>query len=539
MGFLKDVATAFKPSNIAKGIDAARNPPSQEEIEASLQSLTPEQRAKYDKNMEAVEQGRAEARASYGEAKAINDSNRVLEGEAGRYLHGSPIDLMGDPDEIEAKIQGDGVFSFVKEQRAARKGEFKEGLRQTFNISEVKELEDPQERARVAAAERAARDAARAPFRAPEPATTQITRIATRGKTQVAELLTYLYEHGFAAHPEVVFGVYRVPDRISGPLTPQSEKGRVVEWDIVHEPLPAGARPDPTHAPLVATSFRGDEQWVARRYGEPSVLDEDLGLAYCLHAGIAPERCLGLARISEFRALGGGSEDHNPIRSLVKGIVAIHPQDQDGAFERMRAAAPLELPADVAGPAGVHVEVLNWEAIGKAVHLKIMRPPPVPSPFPHLPATPQELLRAYLEIVGVRAADCYSTQATVDDPRELVQGGMFTTNLGPKQPCADGKSRMRTHGCQHVVFAYRDRPEYVAGRERWDAYMADALQAKLRNGLGLRPAVAVADDLGGVPTKPLRAMLRVAEFIDAIDDWGDERVPPYRYCWPAVETTIL
>ncbi len=540
MGFFKDVATAFKPSNIAKGLDAARNPPSQEEIDAMVSQLTPEQRAKYEANMAQVERGRQEARESFAQAQEIEDRTRVLDGPAGRYLHGSKMDLMGTPDEVEARIQQDGVFSFIKDQREARKGEFKEGLRQTFNVQEVKQLKDPAERAQVAAAERAARDEAKAPFRAPAPAQVQISRIATRGRTQLAELLTHLYEHGFAAHPESVFGVYRVPDRISGPMTPQSEQGRVVEWDIVHEPLPAGAQPDPTDAPLVATSFRGDEQWVARHEGQPSVLDEDLALAYCLHAGIGPERCVGLARISEFRALqGGGDDGPDPIRSLVKGIVAIHPQGADGAFERMRAGAPLDLPTDVAGPAGVHVEVLNWEAIGNAVHLKIMEPPPVPSPFPYLPATPQELLRAYLEIVGLRAADCYSAQATVDDPRALVQGGLFTTNMGPKQPCADGQARMRTHGCQHVVLVYRETPDYAAGRARWDAYMAEVLQANLRNGVRLRPTVAKQDDLGGISFKPLRAALRVAEAIDRLDDWGAETVPPYRYCWPPAETTIL
>lgn len=539
MGFFRDVATAFKPENIKKGLDAARNPPSQEEIDAAVAQLPPEQRAKYEENMAAVERGRREAQESYAQAKAIEDQHRRLGGPAGRYLHGSPMDLMGDPEEIERKIQQDGVFGYVKEQRQARKGELMEGVRQTFGIQEVKQLKDPAERARVNAEERAARDAARAPYRAPAPAEVRISRLATRGRTQLAELLTHLYESGLAAHPETVFGVYRVPDRISGPLTPSSERGRVVEWDIVHEPPPAGARPDPTDAPLIATSFRGDEQWVARALGQPSVLDEDLALVYCLHAGIAPERCVGLARISEFRSMEQGEDDSDPIRTLVKGVVAIHPRGEDGAFERMRAAAPLDLPTDVAGPAGVHVEVLDWETIGRAVHLKIMEPPPAPSPFPYLPSTPQELLRAYLEIVGLRAADCYSAQATVHDARALQQGGMFTTNLGPKQPCADGKARMRTHGCQHVVLVYRDRPEYAAGRDRWDAYAAEVLQAALRIEPGVRRVVAQQDDLGGITFRPLRAALRAAEFIDRIDDWGAETIPPYRYCWPPATPTIL
>lgn len=530
MGLFKDVLVAFKPSNLAKGLEAARNPPSAEEIEASLQYLSPEQRAAYEANMAEVERGRAESRAAYEEAKTISDGARVLEGPAGRYVHGSPIDLMGDPDAIEAKIQQDGVMAFVRETRQARKGEFKEGLRQSFGIREVKELKDPAERARVAAEQRAARDAARAPYRAGQPADVRISRLATRGRTQLQEVLAHLRETGLSGQPARVFGVYRVPDRISQTLTPHSEQGRVVEWDIVHEPLDGGGAP----AGLpVATSFRGDELWVARRVGEPSVLDEDLALAYCLRAGIGPEQCLGFARVSEFRSVRGEGDDDSSghIRSLVRGVVAIHPEVPHAAFEEMRAAAPLDLPNDGAALAGVHVEVLNWEAIGRAVHLKIMHPPPVPSPFPYLPSTPQELLRAYLEVVGVRAADCYSVQATVDTPDPQIQGGFFQTNIGPKQPCADGKDRMRTHGCQVVVLVYRDTPAYAEGRARWDAYMTDVLQARLRNGIRVRPALDLPPDLDGLPS-PLRAGLRVAEFLDRLDEWGTETVPPFRYCWP-------
>lgn len=35
MGFLRNVVTAFKPMNLAQGIEAARNPPSAAQIEAS------------------------------------------------------------------------------------------------------------------------------------------------------------------------------------------------------------------------------------------------------------------------------------------------------------------------------------------------------------------------------------------------------------------------------------------------------------------------------------------------------------------------
>jgi hypothetical protein len=529
VGLFKDVLTAFKPENLKRGLDAARNPPNQAEIAAAVAQLSPEQRAAYEANMAQVAKGEEESRQAWNEAKALTDRLRVLDGPAGRWLYGIGMAEVGSPDEINAQIAEKGVWTVVQEMRAKQKGEFKTALKQSFNISAVEQEDDPAERVRIAAAERAARDAARQPYNAPVHARIAISRLATRGETQLAELLAHLTASGLASRPDHVFGVYRVPDRISGPLTPQSEKGRVVEWDIVHTPLPAGEAGG--EAPCVTTSFVAEDRWVGRRIGEPSILDEDLALDFCAQAGIGPELCLGLARVSEFRTLHPGPEDSN-LRTIVKGVVAVHPPEHSGAYLRMRDAAPLDAPDPASH--GVHMEVLNWEHVGRAVHPKIHHPPSVPSPFPYLPSTPQELLRAYLEVVGVRPADCYSAQATVDHPSELIQGGFLTTNLGPKQPCADGKERMRTHACEWVIVAYRDRPEYAQGRGRWAAYQRDVLMAHLENGMRLRPRLT-PDDLSDVPS-PLRGVVKAAEAIDQIERLGidHEWLPPYRYCWPPV-----
>ena len=146
------------------------------------------------------------------------------------------------------------------------------------------------------------------------------------------------------------------------------------------------------------------------------------------------------------------------------------------------------------------------------------------------------MLRSYLEVVGLRPEDCYSAQATVDSAHELVPVNLLSTNLGPKQPCADGKDRMRTHGCEQVVIVYRDRPEYAEGRARWAAYQEQVLQAGLHKGVRLRPVVTSDDD--GVP-RFLRPIVRTAEFLGRFDpdywfDGADEVLPPHRYCWPPV-----
>jgi hypothetical protein len=534
MGFLKQFVTAFKPSNLKQGIGGAFTPPTPEQIEASLASLTPEQRAAYDANMRAVSQAQAEGQAAFQEALGIEDAHRVLRGPAGRYVYGTSLADGPSADELTRIATEQGAWATYQHVRQERQGDLTNAVRQTFNRDPVAQEDDPAARVRIQAEERAAREAARAPYRAPHAQPVAISRLATRGATQLAEVLAHLQGSGLGAHPERVWGVYRVPDRISGPVTPHSEQGRVVEWDIVHLPVDPAAHADPTLDEIVATSFRASDRWVARRVGEPSVLDEDLAVAFCSWAGIGPERCLGVARISEVRALrDGDSDSHDSLRPLVRGVVALHPRESSGMFDHLAASAPFALPEPAA--LGVHVEVLNWAAVAQAVHPKIHHPPSVPSPFPYLPSTPQELLRAYLEVVGVGPADSYGVQATFDQPTALEQGGLFTTNLGPRQACADGQDRMRTHGCEHVVIAYRDRPEHVEGRARWQAYQDDVLRAHLHKGTGIRPLVTPSDPFHDVDSGFVRGALQVAQAIDWLDTAGMERLPPLRYCWPPVE----
>jgi hypothetical protein len=163
---------------------------------------------------------------------------------------------------------------------------------------------------------------------------------------------------------------------------------------------------------------------------------------------------------------------------------------------------------------------------------------PVPSPFPYLPSTPQELLVTYLEVVGVAAKDCYGAQVTIDRPRELSGrlGPGGSTNMGPKQPCADGESRMRIHGADLVVVTYRDSPAYVEGRARWAAYQEQVLQAHLERGTDVRPPVTSDRMTHGVSNPLLRAGAHVLDKLNDMDEWMEGGWPnPYRYCWPPVD----
>lgn len=156
------------------------------------------------------------------------------------------------------------------------------------------------------------------------------------------EVTSYLASSGLAARPDLVYGVYRVPDHIH-PGSLRGEKGGMVEWDIVHaatETLPPAAT-----APA-AVAFAGTDHWVARAVGEPSVLDEDLALAYPAQAGIGPEQCLGVARHLSVRNHGGGDDGIGLTLSLVTGVHAFHPAGLGAsALEQLRAARPLPLAA--------------------------------------------------------------------------------------------------------------------------------------------------------------------------------------------------
>src|SRR4029079_13163495 len=94
--------------------------------------------------------------------------------------------------------------------------------------------EDPEERARIAATEREARDRARAPYAAPHRPDVAFTRFATTGREQFDDLVGALRQSGLAAHPERVYGVYRVPDRFDH--SRNGEGGAYLEWEIAHEP---------------------------------------------------------------------------------------------------------------------------------------------------------------------------------------------------------------------------------------------------------------------------------------------------------------
>ncbi len=378
----------------------------------------------------------------------------------------------------------------------------------------------------VMLAERAARDRAREPYLAPVRHPITIDRVATRGVGGWGEVTDYLAASGLAASPHLVYGVYRVPDRINPGLT--GERGGVVEWDVVH----AAEGPTARAAVPVAVRLPAEQRWVLRSVGRPSVLDEDLVVAVTALAGVGPERMLGISRDLRMTSSGGGDGDGpGSVVARVVGVGFIVPAGAEAAaVAEVVRRAPVQVPEGA--PSDVHIAVLEWDAIAQAVHPARRERPRMPSPFPYLPATPQELLRAYLEVVGVDPADTHGVQVTYDEPMDLLgrstgRSWLRSSYGGDKIMCADGTARGRLAGGEHIVVVYRDRPEYVEGRDRFAAYAREVLRADLDRAGHMR---------GAVP-KRTPALLRAAERVGDVvmffsDDSAGSGPPPPRYCWP-------
>ena len=187
------------------------------------------------------------------------------------------------------------------------------------------------------------------------------------------------------------------------------------------------------------------------------------------------------------------------------------------------------------GVPGTHVEVLNWSAVTQAVHPRPQRLPEAPSPFPYLPSTPQEVLLAYLEIVGIKPADCFGAAVTIDrffECGEILNVREDQISLAhlkltdaTKLPCADGTYRRRLHSGtrdrDHLSRqpGLRGRPPALTRLQR------GVLFARLHQKTDARRPIAGAyDDLGVLGS----ALRRIERFDNAA-----ERISSLRWDGPA------
>jgi hypothetical protein len=486
----------------------------------------------------------AAAAARLADARAARQAEldaKALRGPAGAYLHGTVDGAIGmttapavPPPTLE---EGASLRQRFAASREWAKQMEQQVQQERARFAPPPPIRDVALRQQIADEERRIRDSFRFGYRSPDAWPVVILRFMVSADDQLGGVARVLAATGLAARPDLVYGVSRVPDRIGGKKI-RTDDG-VVEWEITHaslDPLtPIEAQPD-------IVWFDGTETWVARAAGDPSVLDEDLVLALSATTGIPPEQSLGIARLVTTDVHAG--DDAAPtVRAVVRGVALFHRnQTARGAIEEFQGLRWMILPPGP--PPGVHVEVLNWAAVAAVVHRDSHDLAEIPSRFAYLPSTPQELLTAYLEVVGVWPGDCWSAQTTRDQPGNLLQagasggdGGWDERVRGEPLPCADGVLRRRVQGTTLVVVAYRDRPSYAEGRERWDAYQRDILQADLRLETGSwRP---VQDGLHpGVP-KLFKGAAKALDTVEKVASWEDRLTlregvdfKPHRYCWP-------
>lgn len=488
-------------------------------------ALTPEQRAAYEANRAAV----AAAQEEVAEAAARRFADRPLQGPAGEWLY-APTTPAANPDDL-ASMSTAALLELEGQRQKEMWGEL---LRNPFGGRDDPPPPPPpvsSDPAVQAAAELQARVDARAPYLAPERGPIRVTRIPGDGGDDLREVRDFLASSGLSARPDLVFGVHRAPDH--HPMSSLLGRKRAyVEWDVIHAdvgPLPPGPLPE-------VVTIDAEERWVERAVGEPSVLDEDVAIAYLAAAGVGPDRTLGIARRMDVRSLDA-DESGGASMALITGVHVLHAPP--GALEAFAATRPVIIPFE--GMAGIHVEVLNWLAIAQAVCPDPHRPAPVPSPFPYLPGSALELLVSYLEVVGIHPAHCFAAAVVEDRPRDIEgssSAGPFTvrTNVGTEELCADGEHRRRLHAGRHVVVAHLDAPAYQDGRARWAAYQRDVLQATLENETGARRPVEPTrlGHLPGGAEVAVRVAEGIGEFIDGDHEWLTD-FPRHRYCWPPVD----
>jgi len=201
----------------------------------------------------------------------------------------------------------------------------------------------------------------------------------------------------------------------------------------------------------------------------------------------------------------------------IRGVGVFHVPTPYAATVRVRLETNRPVVRAPGGP--VHIELLDWGAIVTRTNVFRNGPAPTPSDLAHLPSTAEELLVAYLSVVGVRSQDCYNASVTVTQLRSI-------SGTGPKMPTSDGEARHRHLHGDTVVVAYRDGPDYAAGQLRWAAYQRDVLMARLDH------LSAHRDPVHPPPPGWERALVRIEKvfhFFDGEAAEGQDR-SPHPYC---------
>ena len=290
------------------------------------------------------------------------------------------------------------------------------------------------------------------PPRSPSPASPR------RAATQLEDVVARAAVLGLAAHPERVFGVYRVPDR-SRPQPQAGGQGAASSGRSrtrpARSPPAADERPDRRASSARTTGRRAGR--ASRRCSTRTSPARSSPAR-----GVEPEDCFGLHRLLNVRGRDTEDEQVTGCRSSRASCCS---RGRWTAIPAAQQAMTAEAPLAARPPPPFHVEVLDWEAVAAWVVTAPLRPAarPVAAPAPaeHLAAS---CSWPTCEVVGVRSEDTLR-RAGDAHRRPLARRPLDGELEEPREAEAAARRRQDAamHVAEHVVIAYRDRAEYEAG----------------------------------------------------------------------------
>ena len=266
------------------------------------------------------------------------------------------------------------------------------------------------------------------------------------------------YPSAAVAHPgHLVDGRLGVKAGAAGPIDLPW-----VEWTVVHAAGPELATALAEAAAVVATASHGPppdvehvtldraETWLRRPKTDPVPFDEDVAALLC-HAGrVDPAASLGVHRVLSWGVWGPAEQRHVMVEPTGVGLLG-RPEARLGeARSALARSAPTRFEAD--DDLSVHVAALDLSLRYQLEPWPWTQDPPTATAYPWLPGDTDELLLAYLEIVGLHPQDCYGVATTI---REQQSGRVLPGDA------------VRGDAAGLVTVVHRDDDDYEAGRRRF------------------------------------------------------------------------
>ncbi len=240
-----------------------------------------------------------------------------------------------------------------------------------------------------------------------------------------------------------------------------------VEWTVVHAAGPslttdlaAAAAGADAGAPSYVDAVRLDrgETWLDRPRSDALPFDEDLAALLAFRGNVDPAYCLGVHRILDWGLVG--PPEPRSVKVEPQGLHVLGRADAGlrAAREGLARAAPLRCRAEDVEELPVRVEVLD-ASLRPLLDGRPWTDRPPTTTHPDLPYDAEELLVAYLGIVGVDPGDCYGVSLSIRDQQSATVRG--------------GGDPERGDAATIATLVYRDRDAYEDGRERFARWSAE------------------------------------------------------------------